>query len=244
VPLRPPGTKQARCPQTVAMVSSNSRPPLVTREALQAFTQRLVKQFAPEKVILFGSLARGQGRWDSDADILVVMPFEGRHFKRFARSVTRARQGFRWICCSGAQRKPRNVINKVILSSGKPLITVSASMAALSPLVWRCSTATKTRPPPPVFIVNNVLKNLLKAALLAEGVDIPKIHELIVLSALLSEADPSWHWDDQVLDALTTGAVASRYPGYAMTREDADQAIAATAELRHALLQQRGLAEA
>jgi predicted nucleotidyltransferase len=52
---------------------------LVTREALQAFTQQLVEQFAPEKVILFGSQARGEGRWDSDADILVVMPFQGRH---------------------------------------------------------------------------------------------------------------------------------------------------------------------
>ncbi len=52
--------------------------PLVTREALQAFTQRLVERFAPEKVILFGSMARGEARWDSDADLLVVMPFEGR----------------------------------------------------------------------------------------------------------------------------------------------------------------------
>lgn len=52
--------------------------PLVTREALQVFTQRLVEQFAPEKVILFGSLARGGARWDSDADILVVMPYQGR----------------------------------------------------------------------------------------------------------------------------------------------------------------------
>jgi hypothetical protein len=43
---------------------------------------RVVEQFAPEKVILFGSLARGEARWDSDADILVVMPFEGSSFER------------------------------------------------------------------------------------------------------------------------------------------------------------------
>ena len=52
--------------------------PLVTRQALEAFTQRLVEHFAPEQVILFGSQARGEARWDSDADLLVVMPFEGR----------------------------------------------------------------------------------------------------------------------------------------------------------------------
>ena len=52
-------------------------PPLVTREALRAFSQRLVDHFAPENVILFGSQARGEARWDSDADILVVMPFQG-----------------------------------------------------------------------------------------------------------------------------------------------------------------------
>ena len=47
--------------------------PLVTNEALEAFTQRLVERFAPEQVILFGSMARGEARWDSDADLLVVM---------------------------------------------------------------------------------------------------------------------------------------------------------------------------
>ena len=51
--------------------------PLVTREALAAFTQRLVEAFAPQMVILFGSQARGEARWDSNADLLVVMPYEG-----------------------------------------------------------------------------------------------------------------------------------------------------------------------
>jgi uncharacterized protein len=52
--------------------------PFVTQEALKAFTERLVEAFAPEQVILFGSMARGTVGVESDADVLVVMPFEGR----------------------------------------------------------------------------------------------------------------------------------------------------------------------
>ena len=63
-----------------AMASMPS--PLVTREALRAFTQRLVEHFVPQKEILFGSQARGKARWDSDANILVVMPFEGISFEQ------------------------------------------------------------------------------------------------------------------------------------------------------------------
>ena len=37
----------------------------------------IVTQFQPDKVILFGSHARGQGRPDSDVDLLVVMPVSG-----------------------------------------------------------------------------------------------------------------------------------------------------------------------
>jgi uncharacterized protein len=37
----------------------------------------IVEQFQPDKVILFGSHARGQGTLDSDVDLLVVMPVSG-----------------------------------------------------------------------------------------------------------------------------------------------------------------------
>lgn len=66
-----------------------SQTPLVSRQALEGFTQRLVEQFAPQKVILFGSMARGNARWDSDADILVVMPYEGRPLAKI-REIRRA----------------------------------------------------------------------------------------------------------------------------------------------------------
>ncbi len=39
--------------------------------------QRIVRQFHPEFVILFGSCVRGDAGPDSDVDLLVVMPVEG-----------------------------------------------------------------------------------------------------------------------------------------------------------------------
>src|SRR4051812_20160400 len=45
---------------------------LITR-----MVKRIVKRFAPEKIILFGSQARGDAGPDSDIDLLVVMDFEG-----------------------------------------------------------------------------------------------------------------------------------------------------------------------
>src|SRR5438309_4548011 len=39
--------------------------------------KRIVKRFAPEQIILFGSQARGDAGPDSDIDLLIVMPVEG-----------------------------------------------------------------------------------------------------------------------------------------------------------------------
>jgi predicted nucleotidyltransferase len=39
--------------------------------------KRIAKEFDPERIILFGSQARGDAGPDSDVDLLVVMPFRG-----------------------------------------------------------------------------------------------------------------------------------------------------------------------
>ena len=46
-------------------------------EKIQAIAQRIIKQFNPEKIVLFGSYARGTAGADSDADFLVIMPVAG-----------------------------------------------------------------------------------------------------------------------------------------------------------------------
>ncbi len=54
---------------------------------IREMVDRIVRDFQPEQVILFGSHARGEGGPDSDVDLLVVMPVKGS--KRRARLAIR-----------------------------------------------------------------------------------------------------------------------------------------------------------
>jgi len=47
------------------------------RKEIQEMVRRIVTRFHPERIILFGSHARGDAGPDSDVDLLVVMPVEG-----------------------------------------------------------------------------------------------------------------------------------------------------------------------
>jgi len=52
--------------------------PLYSLDAdIRLMVRRIVARFKPERVILFGSSARGNARPDSDVDLLVVMPVKG-----------------------------------------------------------------------------------------------------------------------------------------------------------------------
>ena len=44
--------------------------------AIDQMVGRIVERFDPERIILFGSAARGEAGPDSDVDLLVVMPVE------------------------------------------------------------------------------------------------------------------------------------------------------------------------
>jgi predicted nucleotidyltransferase len=49
---------------------------------IQQMVLRIVERFDPERIILFGSAARGDATRDSDVDLLVVMPVEGPKHKK------------------------------------------------------------------------------------------------------------------------------------------------------------------
>jgi predicted nucleotidyltransferase len=53
-----------------------------TPREIKHLCDQIAREFHPEKIILFGSHAYGRPQWDSDVDLLVIMPFNGRHTKK------------------------------------------------------------------------------------------------------------------------------------------------------------------
>ena len=51
---------------------------MVDAQRIQQVSDEIARRFRPERIILFGSYAYGTPTEDSDVDLLVVMPFEGR----------------------------------------------------------------------------------------------------------------------------------------------------------------------
>lgn len=58
---------------------------MVTRNDIQGFVNRVVEQFHPVKVILFGSHAYGTPTPDSDVDLLMILPYRGSSVKMATR---------------------------------------------------------------------------------------------------------------------------------------------------------------
>ena len=52
---------------------------MVNKKKIQAFINEVGRKFKPEKILLFGSYAYGKPSHDSDIDILIILPFEGKN---------------------------------------------------------------------------------------------------------------------------------------------------------------------
>ena len=55
---------------------------MVTMKQIRDVGRRIVREFNPQRIILFGSHATGTPTADSDVDLLVVLQFEGRSFRK------------------------------------------------------------------------------------------------------------------------------------------------------------------
>lgn len=67
---------------------------MVSRKDIKVFVEKVVKQFHPQRVILFGSYAYGRPTEDSDVDLLVIVPHDGHAAVQSARIRQSIRAGF------------------------------------------------------------------------------------------------------------------------------------------------------
>lgn len=67
---------------------------MVAVRDIRTFCRRLVVEYRPRRVVLFGSYAKGKARPDSDVDLLVVMGFKGSGVGKAAEIVRRLSPSF------------------------------------------------------------------------------------------------------------------------------------------------------
>jgi predicted nucleotidyltransferase len=67
---------------------------MVAMNEIEQFGRRIGQEFGAERVILFGSYARGTPSSDSDVDLLVIGPFSGRGVDKSVEIQMKLRPGF------------------------------------------------------------------------------------------------------------------------------------------------------
>lgn len=67
---------------------------MVDENTLHDLCQRIAAEFHPERIILFGSYATGRPTPDSDVDLLVILPFEGRNLTKSLEILNRTNPQF------------------------------------------------------------------------------------------------------------------------------------------------------
>lgn len=67
---------------------------MVEQAQIEDFANRIAKEFKPERIILFGSYASGSASPDSDVDLLVVLPHDGKGWRVATQIRQRLRPSF------------------------------------------------------------------------------------------------------------------------------------------------------
>jgi predicted nucleotidyltransferase len=76
---------------------------------IKAISERLKSEYHAEKVILFGSYARGEATEDSDIDIFIIAPTQERFYERMATTLRITRDLYRGIPISPIILRPDEV---------------------------------------------------------------------------------------------------------------------------------------
>lgn len=99
---------------------------MTRQQQIDEICHTIIREFDPDKLVLFGSEARGCARPDSDIDLLVVMPFSGSSVKQATKiygSIDRRRIAVDLLVRTSEQLRERDRIGDVffreVMSTGK-----------------------------------------------------------------------------------------------------------------------------
>ena len=67
---------------------------MIAEQSIRELCELIVQEFQPDKIILFGSYASGTPTPDSDVDLLVVLPFDGKNFRKSLEILNRTNPRF------------------------------------------------------------------------------------------------------------------------------------------------------
>ena len=90
---------------------------MISQDKITDLGERIAREFQPERIILFGSYAYGEPRPDSDVDLLVVLPFEGKGFRKSLEILNRLDPDF---SVDIVARRPEDTARRY--EEGDPLI--------------------------------------------------------------------------------------------------------------------------
>jgi predicted nucleotidyltransferase len=90
---------------------------MVDFDQIAELSSRIAREFQPERIILFGSYAYGTPCADSDVDLLVVLSFEGKSFRKSLEILNRVDPRFPIDLLA---RRPDDTLRRY--AEGDPLI--------------------------------------------------------------------------------------------------------------------------
>ncbi len=224
------------------------------QEQIDRMVKRIVKKFRPERVILFGSQARGDAGPDSDVDLLVVMDVEGStrekaidiqvalHDIRVPTDIiVTTPEAFSWRKeIVGTIEWPAAREGKVLFMPAVPDPLIAVIREWLRKAEHDLTNAAHTlklgkeAPGDTVaFHAQQCVEKYIKALLVFRGTAFPKTHDIAALRALLPpRLRPKLTVNVQ--KQLTRYAVVLRYPvvGPDVTVAEARKAVAVARRVR------------
>lgn len=93
------------------MAEQSTEKATVDEAAISRIADRIVEEFHPERIILFGSHAYGRPSWESDLDLLVIMETDLRPAERSSLIARKCRP--RYVAMDILVRTPREMAERL-----------------------------------------------------------------------------------------------------------------------------------